>query len=285
MRIVTHQNVDLDAVASVWAAREYVYGAKNWELVFKPANWNGGDAQPEDLILDIWANGKGIKGEVGKDGAVHSSFATLMKDYAPGEDQFVLRGLISFIDEVDSYGRTVADFFPEASAYSRSILLAVNLVSVFAALKSVHAGPDQDTLTVQRMSEIFSGMLHEGKSYQRGIEEAKKVEILPGGRVAIVRDVRERSTMGIVFRSQRVAVIVYTDSDGIGLVRSKKSSVNLRMDHPEIRRVVIEAGEEKEWFAHPMGFLFCRGSRKAPVSSLSKVDPNKLALAADRLLP
>jgi len=82
---------------------------------------------------------------------------------------------------------------------------------------------------------------------------------------------RKFATNGVLFEERGVRVIVYVDGNNLGVIRHGDES--LRMDHAEICAVVEAAGETNEWFAHPAGFLFCRGSRKAPAENPSKVNP------------
>ena len=100
--------------------------------------------------------------------------------------------------------------------------------------------------------------------------------------VAVVTNAREFATNGVLFEEYGVRVIVYVDGHNLGIIR--EGSETLRMDHPDLRAVVSAAGEADEWFAHPAGFLYCRGSRKAPAQSPSRVRSRDLAGAAERLL-
>ena len=73
-----------------------------------------------------------------------------------------------------------------------------------------------------------------------------------------------------------------TEATSLAVPRHYEETV--RMDHPTIRAVVKTAGETAEWFAHSSGFLFCRGSRKAPVKTASKVRPEDLAEAVRKAM-
>lgn len=78
MRIFTHINVDLDATASVWAARYFMANMAGAPVEFRPADWDGAEMIQGDIAVDINAGGRGIKGEKGLDGTVHSCFASIM---------------------------------------------------------------------------------------------------------------------------------------------------------------------------------------------------------------
>ena len=309
MKIFTHINQDLDAVCAVWAARQFVPGAKDAPIEFRPANWDGDGMSEGDLALDMDAGGRGLKGEVGEDGVVHSCFALVVARYAPQDDQRALDNLVIFVDAQDAHGSAVkhllrprsacptAEGLGYANEYAQGllewayeagrptpdavdVLAATGLNAVFRALQAAH--PRNDTLVIERMSEILNGMLQAGRARQRAVKEADRAEILPGGQVAIVTNSREYATNGILFGERGVRVIVYVDGHNLGVIRH--GDEQLRMDHPTIKSVVAEAGEAAEWFAHPAGFLYCRGSRKAPAQSPSRVDPRTLAEAARALL-
>lgn len=281
MKIFTHSNVDLDAVCSVWAAREFIPGAQSAAIEFHSANWDGSEMCEDDIALDMEAGGRGMKGEKGEDGIVHSCFASIVAKYASLADQSALANLVRFVDAQDSHGSAVKFLAPEASREAQDALAMTGLNAVVRALQAAH--PRNDAMVVERMSEILSGMLQAGRARERArAEAAEKAEILPGGAVAIVTNAREFATNGVLFEDHGVRVIIYVDGHNLGVIR--EGSETLRMDHTELRAVVEAADEMDEWFAHPTGFLFCRGSRKAPAENPSRVDPRSLAEVAARLL-
>ena len=221
-----------------------------------------------------------MKGTQGENGVVHSCFAEIVAQYASPSDQAALEKLVQFVDAQDAHGSAVKFLAPEADREAQEVLAMTGLNAVLRALQAVN--PRNDAVVVEKMSEILSGMLKAGRARQRAVAEADRAEILEGGKVAIVVNSREFATNGILFDERGVRVIVYVDRNNLGLIR--QADVTLRMDHPELRAIVEEAGEADEWFAHPAGFLFCRGSRKAPAESPSKVNPRVLAETVARLL-
>ena len=287
-RIFTHFNVDLDAVTSVWFAREFM-GARNAELVFVPANWDGTGMEDDDLALDIRAGGRGIKGEKHEDSTIGSCFFDLVATYAPNEDQGILYFLADFVELQDSTGRAVEKLARAANEFERATLDAVSINSVLRALQATH--PRNDALVVERMSEIFSGMLENGRARQRAKVEADRAELIGDGLVAISRDAKEFATNAILFeRGVRVIIYVDTHANGvadIGVVR--EGSLTLRMDDPALVAVIHAASEQLgdgdgTWYAHPAGFLLAWGTRKAPATTPSRVRPEFLARAAVDLL-
>jgi hypothetical protein len=280
MRIFTHLNVDLDAVCSVWAVQCFIPEAQHAQLVFRPADWDGAEMSEDDLALDMSAGGRGVKGEKDGDGIIHSCFATIVERHASSDDQSALAKLVRFVDAQDAHGSAVKFLCPDVDSDVQSVFAATGINAVLRALQAVHAR--NDVLVVDRMSEILTGMLKAGRARQRASVEADKAEVLEGGNVAIVWNSREFATNGILFEERGVRVIVYVDGCNLGLIRH--SSEALRMDNPEFRAVVEKVGETSEWFAHPAGFLYCRGSRKAPAKSASNVSPHALAETAVRLI-
>ncbi len=278
-RIFTHFNVDLDAVASVWAVKTFIAEMSEAEVQFKPANWDGSELQKEDIAVDISAGGKGVKGESGENGIVHSCFAYLIKNYASPEDQKALANLVDFVDAQDAHGLAVNYFIPEVPDKEKFILASTGINAVLRAFQAFH--PNNDLKVIEKMSEIFTGLLYSGRARQKAEIEANSAEILEGGKVAIVSNAKQFATNGILY-DRGVQAIIYVDGNNLGLIRSNK--VQLSMSHPEIKAVVEETGELNEWFAHPAGFLFCRGSRKAPAETKSKVEPKKIADKINSLL-
>ncbi len=278
--IFTHVNVDLDAVASVWAVREFVPGQKNSAVEHKPANWDGSGMTENDIAVDIGAGGKGIKGEKTGSGIVHSSFVSIVKQYASTDDQMVLENLVKFVDAQDAYGNAIKFLAPEiADDCSQKVFSATSINAVLRAFQAFYK--NNDAMVVERMSEIFSGLLIAGRARQRARKDAEKAEIIDN-MVAIVKNSKEFATNGILFEEKNIRVIVFVDGNNLGVTRN--SDENLRMDHPDIQAVVKNAGEESEWFAHSAGFLYCRGSRKAPATTESKVSPRDLANAVVNIL-
>ncbi len=280
VKIFTHFNVDLDAVCSVWAARQFMLNSRNVPVEFRPADWNGDEMEDNDLALDIDASGRGLKGRKGEGGIVHSCFASIVAQYASVYDQEALANLVRFVDAQDAHGSAVKFLVPSASREAQQTIAMTGINAVLRALQNTHQR--NDALVVLRMSEILSGMLHAGRARERAITEANKMEIIAAGTVAIVLNSKEYATNGILFEERNVRAIVYVDGCNIGLIRHSDES--LRMDHNEIVTIVSKAGETNEWFAHSAGFLYCRGSRKAPSSTMSKVNPRELAEAVGNLL-
>ena len=284
MKIYTHQAVDLDAVASVWAARKFAPMANKAEVVFVPANWDGAEMVDGDIAVDIYAGGKGAsKGEQDSDGTTHSAFEAILNRYAPREDREALVALAMFIDAGDSSSNAIKTLVPTASRKAQKALNATGLMAVFIAMKHV---THNDAMLVEWVGKIFDGLLQMGREEARAVELAGKIAVVDGVAIA-------HNTSGAVRRSlyddygARMIVFVNDRDKALGLHR--RDDETTRTDHPIIRAVVEatgeavaknEGGESGKWFAHSAGFLFCWGSRKAPAKSKSRVRPEALADAA-----
>ena len=138
MKIFTHFNVDLDAVCSVWAVRQFIPGARDAAIEFRPANWDGAEMAEDDIAVDIPAGGRGIKGEKGKNEIVHSCFASIVAKHAPPEDQSALASLVRFVDAQDAHGSAVKFLAPEASREAQETLAMTGLNAVLRALQTVN---------------------------------------------------------------------------------------------------------------------------------------------------
>ena len=270
--------------AQCGAARVFIPGVTDGTpVIFRPANWDGDGMCKEDLALDITAGGQGIKGEQDSDGTIHSCFASVISQYAGKGDQRALRDLVYFVDIRDTYGSVMQRLVPNVSGRALSVLNATGLGGIFCALQT--ANSYDDSLVVEDMGKILSGMWERGRTRKwakrQARAKAREAEILPGGRVALAINL-PRSVNGVLFREHKISAIVFVSKKNVGVLR--EGSMTFRTDDPEIRAVVDAVGEGKEWFAHPKGFLYCRGSSKAVVESESRVNPRALAEATNRVL-
>lgn len=277
MQIYTHINPDLDAACSVWAARTFG-GFRQAAVQFVPANWDGASLREEDIAVDIEAGGRGHKGVLLPDGHRLSAFSALLQHFmVRSEVMGALSCVGQFVDAQDAHGSAVNHLAPEASKAARQVLGATGLGAVWRAIQWQRSN---DESALEAFGRVLDGLLHNGISRVRGEYEADRVQTL-NGRVAIVRNAKHFATNGILFE-RGIQAIVFVDGYNLGLCR--RDDVALRMDHPDLRSVVEDEGELGEWFAHPAGFLFARGTRKAPAHSPSRVDPRQLATQVDLLL-
>ena len=267
--IYTHYNVDLDAVCSVWAAIRANKGAMTW------VEFIGANEGPElasklashDIVVDVMGpmgHRQFIKGVCDPDGLQHSAFAECVRRWFSNENQIAMAELIEYVDQLDA-GTLPTE---KRGVYT--------LNAVLVALKTFHRNDDDKV--IQDFSSILDGMLENARSRQRAKVEAESASIKDG--VAIARNTRELATNSFIFE-RGAAIIVYDDGNNLGVIRAQ--SCNVRTDHPKIR-AVVPPEELKEWFAHSAGFLFCRGSKKAPAKTKSRITAEQLAEAAREVL-
>ncbi len=268
--IYTHQNVDLDAVASLWFWIRFV--DKNEKFSFVPANWDGETMNDDDVALDIDAGGNGIKGK-NENGEICSCFKYLINKYANEQDQKALKKLSLFVDAQDRKGNAVREL-----GATNEVAETLNFTSINAILRAFQSmNPYNDKKVAAKMFEIFDGMLKNGRARIAAEEEAESAEWY--GDVAIITNAKKMATNGVLMEKKGAKAVVFIDGNNLGVVR--RDDVEVRMDHEAIRAVVEH---EEGWFFHRLGFLAARGTRKSPETTPSKIDPYKLAEAVASLL-
>jgi len=284
--IYTHLGPDLDACFAVWALLRLHLGAKNAEVRFRPAYWDGAEMGPNDVAVDMEAGGRGWKGEKSGD-VVHSASASIIGKYASKEQKRALGPVVDFIDIQDSRGSVVQRLAPGLEKKTKYMLSAVSLTRVWQAFQEKFLG--DDALVFSRMCDIFDGYLLIGDSFQHALKAATAAEFVGKDRKVAIHRGSGQAVHGLLF-GRGVLVVVSVDGLNIGIHCARDFQKRLRMDHPRLRAVVEAAGEkvgngEGVWFAHLGGWFFCRGTRpKAPATSPSKVDPRELARVAAELV-
>lgn len=284
-RIFTHLSVDIDAVASLWFLIRFVLKKplKEVEIIFKPANWNGSEMTPDDFALDIGAGGRGIKGGK-RGGRTASCFMSLFyknSSSLSSDLRRILKSLGDFIDVHDSYGVDGWRKIQEDEDYhkKKDRIYFAGLLMVLNGYHVSNSDMDVCLKFFENLDNYVSLLM--GNSREDIEKELVRVDYV--GRVAIVDNSKIRINNKLF--DQGFKAIVYIDGNSLGvLVKDHR----LRADNQFVRKIVEDAGEligdEDGWFAHPDGRLFCRGSRKSPVSDFSKVSPNALAEATNSYL-
>jgi len=268
--LYTHVAPDVDAAASVWAARKYM-GATSFELRLVPAGWNGNELTDDDIAVDIVAGGRGIKGK-----EAGSAFKAIMETHAPKEDRDAIWWLIEYVTIQDSHGSVVRHLVPEATSKTVAILSGSSLNSVLQVLKREFSTHEE---WIQAVGRIFSALLEEGQSRLRGEKEAERATWF--GSVAVIKNSDEPSASSHLFGKGAI-VVVYADGLNLGAVR-RADQPNVRLNDPRIMAVIPE-DERPKWFAHEDGFLLACGTRKSPATEASRVTPEELALAISATL-
>ncbi len=285
--IWSHLSPDIDSVFSVLYVDIVLLARstpRRWKFV--PANWNGEGGEQGDWAVDVEAGGHGIKGKVDPDGTVHSCFATLVDEYGDDIDKVALKPLVDFIDAEDSKGSAVKFLAPNLGRDEQTALMSTGLNAVLSALRKV-AKPNEDKEEWSRelvvaMTLIFQGMVQNLRARHRTTQEAKtsKRNKWVGREVVVMDNPRSPGMMFQLFEDG-ARVVIYVDGNNIGLVRHE--SLSVRMDHPNVQAVVRKYGE-KDWFQHSAGFIYSRGTKKAPANDKSKVPPMELAEAIAKVL-
>ncbi len=206
--------------------------------------------------------------------------------YLKKEDADAIRSLINFVDFYDSHNSVANHLIRDFSEEVKRFFDVNSVGTVLRAIEHVHS--DDLKMISRRMFEIFDGFLEMGRADLRAILEADRAKLFARGKVALVKDKREKRTDQILWE-RGVQAIVYDDGHNIGVLRRGegvllKDGTIFRADHPEIKKVVEKAKDNRRWFDHPKGFLYCHGSRKAPASSKSNVNPHELIEVISKLL-
>jgi hypothetical protein len=152
-------------------------------------------------------------------------------------------------------------------------ITGTHLGVVFRAIQTGCGG--DDNATVEAFGRLLDGFCALGEERYLAECEAEMC-ILVNRCVAIAKDKKSKILNGILF-DRGVKAVIYIDGNNIGIVR--RGDITVRMDDPRIREVVTKYDDINEWFAHTAGFLFCRGSRKAPAQNPSSVPVEELASA------
>ncbi|MBI5140502.1 MAG: hypothetical protein HZA94_03605 [Candidatus Vogelbacteria bacterium] len=297
--LYTHEDPDIDAVSSLWGSVRFVPGMKDARIILVSGNWDGIGMRDCDMAVDVRAGGRGIKGELetlpdGK-AIIHSSFKYIIDHYAPEDDRKALLPWVRFIDLQDSRGSAVGELVRSTNDPDAMWILSMSTFSaVLAALKLVHG--KSSLVVIQRVFEIFDGFLEIGRGNVRAEKEADQAQLFGGGQVALVTDKKEVRTDHVLWE-RGVVAIVFVEGNNIGVLRTRHDRGGVLCNdgslfsasHPRLLEIISKAGEtvgdfSADWFAHPSGFLFCHGSRKAMAKYPSKVSPMDLVHTLVELL-
>jgi hypothetical protein len=214
-----------------------------------------------DVALDIYAGGKGIKGRIDKDGAVHSCFASLVFDCKDKEAKKTLKTLSFLIDKHDAFG---------SSGGGKNISAFIGLSIALRSLQAKHKGGDN--IVVSRMFEILDGLYEINKvreDFRKNI--GSFVETVGKTALLIAEGQAATSSRGLFQRG--FDAVVYVDGYNVGLLVRDGYSIH----QPELKELFKKFGEEGEWYFHPAGYMVSRGTRKSPVETKSNINPYDLA--------
>ncbi len=271
--IFTHCNIDIDAMCSVWFTLRFILktNLEKVKLVFKPANWDGEGMDENDLALDIHAGGRGIKGEF-KNGRTHSCFQTLFNenfDKIDPEFYKTIYSLSAFIDKHDSEGQNFLRAIKINGNEKSELLTLKGLFQVFWAYKINNGDLD----VIKKFSENLDNFIDLEIKRKKIFENLDKVD---PGKVILTKNVEVPSGF-LAFQGKKIKV--YIDGYNVGVVIIDPNFGNEETLNV-IREVVERAGDSfgygDNWSVGQDYRLICRGSRSSPVTTPSKVNPQKL---------
>jgi len=271
LTIHTHQFVDSDAVASVWAYRRYaVSEARETNIEFATAGEKF-DLQSTDIFLDIDG---GIKGRKEGDGRIHSCFKYLLDLYAPPEEREALRYLTEYIDRIDAYGS--GDLLKSLGTEGAKVVSENTLREILESLRYSNLRTDNDIYLI--LAEVFNGTLERGKLRMAAEQEVSRAEFPFGTAIAIIKDRKNPFSADLLFE-RGAKVVIYTDGYNIGAIRKDGENFSLKDLLQE------ELGhQETGWFFHDHGFLAARGTFKNPSGSKSTIEPEKIAEILSKII-
>jgi len=294
-KIYTHKSIDPDACFSVLGIIKYKFGQsfseffKNpkWKslIIFKDANWNGDGMGENDIAVDLFAGGKGIKGVVDEGNRIDSATLEILEKFAPHYDQRALENLVCYLNEKDATGDAIESLLPDSDKSRDDFKRIFKMASLDGIFRAVQlAFQYDDYKVIQHFSWVFDGMLIQGKKQLKSAEEYSKRAKVHGKKNNIVflnMNEAPLSLCDLAFE-KGAEIVIYQNGNDIGIKRRNFSK--FPVDHPLILKVIERAGETGQWFIHPAKFLICRGSNKARAKSKSTVRPDQLIYAVTKVL-
>ena len=291
--IYTHQNVDLDAIFSVWFVIKFMFPGFEYELVFVPASYDGKEIGENDIAVDIEAGGKGIKGSIDNDGFHHSSFYTLFKKTRLSSSVHqALFPLVNIIDQKDVYGKIkLAPEIIRLDKRSNNSLDSAMAVSLsLQAFQAQYENNDHEVCRV--MLDLISGLfkrITDSKTEQAEVERKS----FSCGYVFVVETSKRISTAKNVFNNPNNKAYIYVNtkekSMGVYLSDDLYHKDGFRLRLSDVKKIIEKYGEKigkgkNEWFLHENGFLLSWGTRKDTRDIPSKIRPEELAFEVNKLI-
>jgi hypothetical protein len=207
---------------------------------------------------------------------------------ATDEDSILLmRRLVNYVHVCNDGYECMHNLYSGLDHGTSAILEHTSILAVYLAFKAF-TGNDKTKLN-RRFGLIIKGMLKNGRerlAAVRLIDEGIQVKLHGDGELAMMLNVRNRLVTTVLReRGVRVAVVV----DGMNLMVLRLGADSFRVDTQLVRDLITQVDEKvgdepDDWFAHPAGFLICKGTKKAPTKTPSAVDPELLVFAALRIL-
>ena len=292
-RLFTHQDVDLDAVCSLWFIERFVYPNKTFKKMFVPASYDGKGMGRDDIAVDIEAGGKGIKGSVDKDDFCHSSFYTLFKkNYLSRYNYQSLIPLVRIVDKKDVYGKV--SLAPADKKWGKKDTEALEKTKVLSLALSTFKTSynNDDELVCQVMFDLLDGFFMKNHEMRLLRDEIEK-KSFNCGCVIVVETSLDLSVAKIVFNDMDNKAYIYVNKSknslGVYLSNSLFYQDGFRLRMRDVAKIIEGFGEgigsgNDEWFLHKQGFLLAWGTRKDARDVPSKIRPEELAFEIDKLI-
>lgn len=167
MKIFTHSEVSLEAVCSVFIVKEFIYGAKNAIVEFRPANWDGKEMTEHDIAVDIPTVGICSK-KSGNGDIVHPSLLSIVYGQFPDDEEFSHSLWDRTADAWMLFGSALSFLDSEKQISKKyQALSKKSLEVILEAFQEMH--PDNDALVMERMLEILFGTLQRERSRDRAL--------------------------------------------------------------------------------------------------------------------
>ena len=262
-RIVSHQKPDLDAYSSIWLVK-LLLGLHGVPVVFKPQDYT---PLKGDLVLDM---DSGIKCPEGGG----SCLGVILENFGSKKEREALKPLREYVDLVDT-GKLPR--FLKRLGDAGDLFRETGLLTSVCAIKGCKELDERSKMiAINAIFDLTRTRLLARYDAQRRLANGK-LQKSPCGRVLEVKDDR---ILGNLFLESDETIVISRCRGDLSVVTQDDNlkHFNGGAAHQVFRDVVEKAGEGKDWFIHPSGFLYASGtdSRKGR----TKVSPKDLLNAA-----
>lgn len=264
MKIVTHKNVDADAVISIFLLSK-VYSESFNELYF-------GENIKDAIYIDTTPSDTSIASEVldhHQSTEYKSCAEYIWTKYKLEKTHPHLRHLVEYANELDTARWTHLSY-----PYKY-----FTLTPFIQGMRGEGLNDHEITVNCLKVLKYYENYLKElydsEKMIYEELNKTIKISNVNGYKVAIVIEKKSPFITGLLYE-KGVDFLIYKEGNNIGISRSPfRSSPSLT----ELKKYIEEDG----WFFHASGFLACRGSIKYPASTPSKYTPEDLLKLIGRI--
>lgn len=226
MTIITHYNLDLDAASSA-ALALIVNAEKNPKLRFisTSVTWDEikDEITEEDLVLDIDASGKGLKGKI----SAFSSYIALL------ETKWALY-FMDLADIIDATDSGLTSKAPDLNDFFLNIKYALN----------------SDEEVVSYWKVFLEGIIKRQDELKRAYDQLERVKWYDS--IAVMPRDAERP-LSKLLKQNGASFVIYEEDGAQGIIISNKVPNDLRQ-----RLALALPG----WFFHEKSFIIAWGTKK-----------------------